>query len=116
MGPSLRPERLKRYREIARIRFKYGRSDLVARAGLDDALAGNEPAIPHGVPDPQEPPRDLEQLGPAFIELGQLPSTQADLLPPPYLQGLGRLQDKVEPFPFAGVHILTSDRAPRRRR
>jgi ubiquinone biosynthesis protein len=30
-------------------------------------------------------------------------STRADLLPSPYLQALGRLQDQVEPFPFADV-------------
>jgi ubiquinone biosynthesis protein len=103
VGLSLRPERLKRYKEIARILFKYGRSDLVARAGLDDALAGEEPIVPPGAPDPDELPRDLEALGPAFVKLGQLLSTRADLLPPPYLQALGRLQDQVEPFPFADV-------------
>ncbi len=34
MGPSLHPERLKRYRDIAHLLFKYGRKDLVNRAGL----------------------------------------------------------------------------------
>ena len=109
MGLSLRPERLKRYKEIARILFKYGRSDLVSRAGLDEALAGEEVAAPAGAPDPDELPRDLEQLGPAFIKLGQLLSTRADLLPPPYLQALGRLQDKVEPFPFADVERIIEE-------
>jgi predicted unusual protein kinase regulating ubiquinone biosynthesis (AarF/ABC1/UbiB family) len=103
VGLSLRPERLRRYKEIARILFKYGRSDLVARAGLDEALSGEDVELPPGAPDPDELPRDLERLGPAFIKLGQLLSTRADLLPPPYLQALGRLQDRVEPFPFADV-------------
>ena len=105
---SLRPERLKRYKEIARLLFKYGRSDLVTRAGLDEALAGDE-ALPPGAPDPDDLPRDLEQLGPAFIKLGQLLSTRADLLPPPYLQALGRLQDQVEPFPFADVERVVEE-------
>ena len=100
---SLRPERLKRYTEIARVLYKYGRSDLVSRAGLDAALSGEEPPRPAGAPDPEELPRDLEQLGPVFIKLGQLLSTRGDLLPQPYLQALGRLQDRVEPFPFADV-------------
>ena len=34
------------------------------------------------------------------MKLGQLLSTRADLLPPPYLEALTRLQDKVEPFGF----------------
>lgn len=37
MGFSLHPERLKRYRD-ARLLFTYGRSDLVNRAGLEEAL------------------------------------------------------------------------------
>ncbi len=39
-------------------------------------------------------------MGPAFIKLGQLPSSRADLLPPDYLDASSRLQDDVEPFPF----------------
>jgi len=100
---SLRPERLKRYKEIAGVLYKYGRSDLVSRAGLEDALAGDDMPLPEGAPDPEDLPKDLERLGPAFIKLGQVLSTRADLLPPPYLQALSRLQDKVEPFPFADV-------------
>ena len=103
MGLSLRPERLRRYKEIARILYKYGRADLVSRAGLEDAISGENQELPPGAPDPAELPTDLEQLGPAFIKMGQLLSTRADLLPPPYLHALGRLQDRVEPFPFADV-------------
>ena len=106
MGLSLRPERLKRYKEIARVLYKYGRSDLVAHAGLEEALSGEEPAVPPGAPDPEQLPKDLEALGPAFVKLGQVLSTRADLVPPPYLQALGRLQDQVEPFPFADVQDL----------
>jgi ubiquinone biosynthesis protein len=109
VGLSLRPERLKRYREIARVLYKYGRSDLVANAGLAEALAGEDQPVPPGAPDPEELPRDLEQLGPAFIKLGQVLSTRADLLPPPYLVALGRLQDQVEPFPFADVERVIEE-------
>ena len=102
MALSLHPERLKRYKDVARLLFKYGRSDLVRRAGLDEALAGETVSQQADV-NPKELASDLEHLGPAFIKLGQLLSTRADLLPPPYLDALGRLQDRIEPFSFADV-------------
>jgi predicted unusual protein kinase regulating ubiquinone biosynthesis (AarF/ABC1/UbiB family) len=103
VGLSLHPERLKRYKDVGRLLFKYGRSDLVTRAGLDDALAGEELAAGSDAPAPEELAADLERLGPAFIKLGQVLSTRADFLPPAYLEALGRLQDSVEPFSFADV-------------
>lgn len=109
VGLSLRPERLKRYKEIARLLYKYGRADLVSRAGLDEALSGDEQSLPPGAPDPDELPADLERLGPVFIKLGQLLSTRTDLLPAPYLEALGRLQDRVEPFPFADVQRVVEE-------
>jgi predicted unusual protein kinase regulating ubiquinone biosynthesis (AarF/ABC1/UbiB family) len=102
VGISLRPDRLKRYRDLARLLYKYGRVDLVTRAGLDDAL-GDEPPPDPDAPDPDGLPRELEKLGPAFVKLGQLLSTRGDLLPPSYLDALGRLQDQVEPISFADV-------------
>ena len=103
VGLSLNPARLKRYKDIARLLFKYGRADLVAGTELDDALGGEDVVLPSGAPKPEDLPADLEKLGPAFIKFGQLLSTRADLLPPPYLEALGRLQDDVEPFSFADV-------------
>ena len=35
MGVSLKPERLKRYKDIAMLLMKYGRSDLVSKEGLE---------------------------------------------------------------------------------
>jgi ubiquinone biosynthesis protein len=105
VGLSLHPQRLKRYKDVARLLFKYGRSDLVKRAGLEEALVDEEMAAADG-PRPEELADDLEKLGPAFIKLGQLLSTRADLLPSPYLAALGRLQDRVEPFSFAEVEEI----------
>jgi predicted unusual protein kinase regulating ubiquinone biosynthesis (AarF/ABC1/UbiB family) len=109
VGLHLRPERLKRYRDIAHLLLKYGRSDLVARAGLEAAVAGEDLAPLAGAPSPDELPADLERMGPAFIKLGQLLSTRADLLPQPYLQALARLQDRVEPFSFGDVERVIED-------
>ena len=100
MGISLKPEHVKRYRDIAKLLFKYGRSDLVNTAGLDDALLPEDSAVTEGSgPRPEELADDLERMGPTFIKLGQLLSTRPDLLPQPYIDALTRLQDNVGPFP-----------------
>ena len=107
MGLSLHPERLRRYKDVARLLYKYGQSDLVTRAGLDDAIAGEALSDRDG--KPEQLAADLERLGPAFIKLGQLLSTRADLLPPAYLDALGRLQDHIEPFSFAEVERVVQE-------
>jgi predicted unusual protein kinase regulating ubiquinone biosynthesis (AarF/ABC1/UbiB family) len=97
MGLSLKPDHLRRYRDIARLLLKYRRSDLVFNTGIsgaDPAASGEDLAA------------DLEQLGPAFVKVGQLLSTRADLLPPDALKSLSRLQDAVEPFPFPDVERI----------
>jgi ubiquinone biosynthesis protein len=99
MGISLKPEHVKRYRDIAKLLFKYGRSDLVKTAGLDDALLPEDSAAEAAGPKPEELADDLEAMGPTFIKLGQLLSTRPDLLPQPYIDALTRLQDNVGPFP-----------------
>jgi predicted unusual protein kinase regulating ubiquinone biosynthesis (AarF/ABC1/UbiB family) len=110
MGLALKTEHLKRYRDIARLFWKYGRSDLVGQAELEDALG--EAADPAGTAGPQladEFARDLEVLGPTFVKLGQLLSTRPDLLPAPYLESLARLQDQVAPFPFEQVEAIVRE-------
>lgn len=107
MGISLRPQHLKRYADVARLLFKYGRSDLVRNAGLEAALTDEDPAGEAATPpEATELAADLERLGPTFVKLGQLLSTRADLLPLPYLDALARLQDRVEPFPFEDVEAI----------
>lgn len=47
--------------------------------------------------------RDLIDMGPTFVKLGQILSTRPDILPEPYIRALARLQEKVPPFSFSGV-------------
>ena len=103
MGLSLKPKHLKRYKDVAVLLMKYGRSDLVKAAGLDPTLDDESPAATATDPAASELANDLERMGPTFIKLGQLLSTRPDILPLPYLQALTRLQDRVEPFSFAEV-------------
>ena len=108
MVVSLKPERLKRYKDVAMLLIKYGRSDLISPAGLEGSLLPDEIAAEHESAPAEELAKDLERLGPTFIKLGQLLSTRADLLPGPYLEALERLQDQIEPFPFEEVERIVS--------
>jgi len=108
MGISLKPQHLKRYQQIAWIFMKYGRADLVKSTGLSEALAAEQQAPPEEKAKADELANDLEQLGPTFVKIGQLLSTRVELLPPPYLEALSRLQDKVEPFGFGEVEKIVS--------
>lgn len=101
---SVVPAHWKRYKDIAWLLVKYGRSDLVKAMPLDgvDPL----PPAPETTADAEELARDLEELGPTFIKLGQVLSSRGDLLPPAYVAALARLQDDVEPFSFADVERI----------
>ena len=86
MGISLHPKHLRRYGALARMLVKYGRSDIVRNAGLDQALVEEEdgvlPADGTVAQAAGELADDLERLGPTYIKLGQLLSTRSDFLPP----------------------------------
>jgi len=105
---------LKRYRDVARLLLRYGRSDLVRQADLEGLKDENEKDQAKDTPPLLELStrfaKDLEALGPTYIKIGQLLSTRADLLPTPFLEALARLQDNVAPFPFEQVEeIVTSE-------
>ena len=108
MVVSLKPERLKRYKDVAMLLIKYGRSDLISAAGLEGSVLPDEIAAERETAPAENLADDLEKLGPTFIKLGQLLSTRADLLPGPYLDALERLQDRIEPFPYEEVERIVS--------
>jgi predicted unusual protein kinase regulating ubiquinone biosynthesis (AarF/ABC1/UbiB family) len=97
---------LPRYKDIARLFWRYGRSDLFRQFAEVTELRSEAREESKDEPNPEALARDLEKMGPTFIKLGQLLSTRADLLPPPYLQALTRLQDSIEPFSFAQVEAI----------
>ena len=109
MTLSLKPESLKRYKDIIALLIKYGRSDLVKQASLVKTGGNHTSALATTVaPKAEELASDLESLGATFIKLGQLLSTRGDMLPEPYLDALSRLQDQVEPFPYEEVEQIVS--------
>ncbi len=133
MGLSLKPDHVKRYGQLATLLYKYGHSDLVRAAGLEEALAAGgavdlddlsageagstavrrtASATPAETPEAREADEladDLERLGPTYVKLGQLLSTRIDLLPAAAVQRLERLQDRLEPFPFEQVEQVVCD-------
>ena len=108
MALSLKPERLKRYKDVAMLLIKYGRSDLISQAGLEESVQLDEIKAESESASAEELATDLEKLGPTFIKLGQLLSTRADLLPKPYLDALERLQDQIEPISYEEIERIVS--------
>lgn len=94
---------LGRYREISAVLARYGFDQVLESLqlyGLRERVfrlfrkSGAD--LP---PSPEARLRAaLEELGPAFVKLGQILSTRADLLPLSYVEELSRLQDRVPPF------------------
>ena len=108
MTLPLRPAHAVRYAALARLLIRHGRSDVVTGAGFDEFLVEEE--RPEGSADlARDLAADLEAMGPTYIKLGQLLSTRVDLLPPAYTEALTRLQDRVDPFPFADVKQIVED-------
>lgn len=108
MAVPLRARHVSRYRQIAMLLLKHGRS--AALRGSGDGIALDGLADPELASDAAELVRELEEMGPTFIKLGQLLSSRADLLPPAYIEALSRLQDEVAPFPYAEVEgIITRE-------
>lgn len=88
---------LGRYRDIARLVLRYADAPAVRTAGLAPTPEATVEEVERGKPEALA--RDLEEMGPTFVKLGQLLSTRPDLLPQPYLDALSRLQEGVTPFP-----------------
>src|SRR2546421_13084709 len=98
---------LKRYKEIGLLLFKYGRSDLVEQMRIEDDLGlGEVKTASAGEAKPEQLAADLEAMGPTFVKLGQVLAGRPDLMPEAYLKALGRLHDRVKPFPYADVEKI----------
>ena len=107
MKLPLKPNHLGRYKDVARLLVRYGRSDVVKHGGFEAEL---EPEVRKGngngngkAPTGEEFAAELERMGPTFIKLGQLLSTRGDLLPQEYLEALERLQDDVGPVSYDDI-------------
>jgi predicted unusual protein kinase regulating ubiquinone biosynthesis (AarF/ABC1/UbiB family) len=61
---------LRRYKQIAMLLWKYGRSDLVQQMGIDDEWDSDEGQKQAGDANPEQLADELEAMGPTFVKLG----------------------------------------------
>lgn len=99
-------DRIRFYRHLMAVLAKYGfgevadafRSRLSIRIGEKTGPVQPKGDVKRGN-RPEHLRLALQELGPAFVKLGQLLSTRPDLLPNEYIKELELLQDQVAPAP-----------------
>ncbi|MEA1968094.1 MAG: AarF/UbiB family protein [Thermodesulfobacteriota bacterium] len=101
---------IKRYRQILAIFFKYGFGNLINALKIDQYLELGLQMISKNTLERAEKLTQaekvrliFEELGPAFIKLGQILSTRPDLIPIHFTEELEKLQDNVPPFSYSEV-------------
>jgi ubiquinone biosynthesis protein len=104
---------LNRAREILGVLVRHGFGQVVSGLPLH-RIPGlgsikNEGRLGEDVPAPERAVRAMEELGPAFVKLGQMLSTRPDLLPEEWVVAFARLQDHVPPFPGEDARRVIED-------
>jgi ubiquinone biosynthesis protein len=103
---------LKRYSHVASVLVRYGFGEILDRLRSEYHLpgrrkqAGQESDRFRHLSTPERVRLAFQELGPTFVKLAQILSTRADLLPPPFIRELSRLQDRAAPFPFLEARAL----------
>ncbi|WP_026118555.1 ABC1 kinase family protein [Nocardiopsis salina] len=95
--------RVRRYRTITWILARHGLWGYVGggREGGEDASTQRRLA--------RSLARSFEEAGVVFVKLGQVLATRRDLLPPVFVEELGRLHSEVAPVPFDAVRTRIED-------
>jgi predicted unusual protein kinase regulating ubiquinone biosynthesis (AarF/ABC1/UbiB family) len=99
---------LARTSQILQFLLKYRSAGVFTGLDLDAATLPADSAVGEEG-KPEQFVSDLEALGPAFIKIGQALSTRPDMVPPPYLAALERMQDEVEPEPFENIRPVIEE-------
>lgn len=104
---------LNRYRDILSVLIRYGFDELIDILKLEQYFElGLQMLAPKIKPRAERFSRAerarmvLQELGPAFVKLGQILSTRPDLIPVEFVREFEKLQDSVPPFPYSQVAQL----------
>jgi ubiquinone biosynthesis protein len=107
---------LGRLQDIAAVLVRHGLGDLVRRTGIARLLEGAGRALRLEAPKAREPKplevhvrEALEELGPAFVKLGQLLAGRSDLLSPALVKELSRLREDAAPVPADAIRRALED-------
>jgi ubiquinone biosynthesis protein len=108
---------LGRLHDIASVLIRYGFGEMVRRMGLEKALERTGKVLHWTgadelaqLPLPVKVRRALEELGPAFVKLGQVLSTRVDLFDAEWIAEFSRLQDGAAPVDVEAIRAqLTED-------
>jgi len=96
---------LRRYRHILTVFTRHGFGFALSHLPTEPLWLRD--LYPFPIQEPASLPahfrQALEELGPAFVKLGQMLSTRPDVLPPDYITELAKLQDKVPPVPWEEI-------------
>ena len=101
---------LRRYRQITSVLVRNGFGLLLEQLGIFGYLRFRHRKLDPGGVEASENARlsvgerlrlSCEQLGPTFVKIGQILSTRPDIFSPEIAGELEKLQDSVNPFPFA---------------
>lgn len=108
MGGRPAGARRSRARQIAEVLGRHGLGYLVGVLGLERFVPFHRGLLGHPrraepYTRPEHVRMALEELGAAWIKLGQILSTRADLLPLEYQVELAKLQDAAPPVPVEAV-------------
>lgn len=109
--------RMNRYSEILRILLRYGFSDLVRKLDINHYRrlrgaarnrSGGRSArqIRRNWSRPERMRQALEELGPAFVKVGQLLSHRPDILPPDWIREFEKLRSRVPPVDAGEIRLV----------
>lgn len=107
---------LGRLQDIASVLVRHGLGDLVRRTGIAKVLESAGRALRLDPPKAKEPKsievhvrEALEELGPAFVKLGQVLAGRSDLLQPAMIAELTRLRENAAPVPIEAIRAVLEE-------